>query len=174
MPTLQELNKIIAKQARAANRRIERADAGQRAAIEAYQNRSAYSTGWSAERGKFKAGKATSVKEAVARLEQLGDFMASKTSTRRGWKQLKKSNVSKAAGTLENMGYDFTPRELETILKEADAKSRREFYKVLDTVQAYKDSGGGLDNFVEAVRQAKATKLSESEALERRLRQRRR
>jgi len=174
MANLDALNREIAKLARRANRRIERASEGQRAAIRSYQDRSRGGSGWDKGRGKFSAGKAKTEREALARLDRLSDFIESKTSTKKGWNEIVNKSLNKTGETLEKMGYDFTQRELKTILEESDAKSAREFYKILDTVQAYKDksSRGGLDDFVKAIQAARAEKISESEALERRLKSR--
>ena len=133
-----QMQKQLANLARAANRRLERASAGQRRSLE--YNIKGYNTKSTSRGLVFKQGKAKSAAEYRQRMAELNKFMNAKTTTRRGWEKLKSENISKAQESLEKMGYDITDDELDTILKEVGGS--KEFYKALENVQAAKGITG--------------------------------
>ena len=134
-----QMQKQLANLARAANRRLERASAGQRRSLE--YNIKGYQTKTTSRGLVFKQGKAQSAAEYRQRMAELNKFMGAKTTTRKGWEKLKQENISKAQDSLEKMGYDITDDELDTILKEVGGGSK-EFYKALENVQAAKGITG--------------------------------
>lgn len=131
--------KELAYLARAANRRLERATEGQRKSLE--HNIKNYHIREGSRGIVFRQGKAKTESEYRQRMAELKKFMAAKTSTRKGWEELKKENMEKAQESLTDMGYDITDDELATILAEEGGGSSA-FYKALENVQAAK----GPDN----------------------------
>ena len=138
-----EMQRELAYKARAANRRLERASEGQRSALEHYIK--GYSGTRESSRGTmFQQGAAKTETEYRQRMRELEKFMGGETSTRRGWKELKSSNVEKAAGTLGEMGYDISEDELVALLEEIpDGADSATYYKALENVQAAKNKKGG-------------------------------
>ena len=137
MPVTKEMQRELARKARAANRRLERATEGQRRSLE--HNIRGYHTREGARGIVFQQGAAKNEREYRQRMAELEAFMEkSKTSTRRGWEELKKANISKAQESLTNMGYDVTDEELEIILKETGGSSKA-FYRALENVMAAKE-----------------------------------
>lgn len=132
-------NRELARLARAANRRLERATAGQRSELDHYLK--GYHTREGAHGTVFQQGKAKTEAEYRQRMNELRSFMEGKTSTRRGWESVKQEGVSKAADTLKEQGYDITDEELAQILKETGGKKAagNNFYKALNNVQAAKE-----------------------------------
>ena len=126
----------LAKLARAANRRLERATEGQRKSLE--YNIKGYHIREGSRGTVFQQGKAKTEREYRQRMAELRAFMGAKTSKRSGWETLKKSNMRKAQDTLSEMGYDITDKELEIVLKETGGSSKA-FYRALENVQAAKD-----------------------------------
>lgn len=169
---LAQLNAELAKMARAANRRIERATPGQRNAM-AYYTRH-YTTRQSEKYGfVFKQGAAKTMREAKQRLAELNRFMedAKQTTTRKGWEKLKRENVERAGKTIrEALDLDISDDELTVILKELGAnKDKREYYTVLNNVSAAKADKG--DDLTPAeVRKAMRERRSEQESVMRVLR----
>lgn len=141
MALTREMQRALANRARAANRRLERATPGQRAYLEKqiakYHVR---------ERGTnivFKQGKAMSEAEYRARMRELDTFMAARTSTRRGWDQMKREQVESAGATIRGQGYDITDDELAIILEEIDdGHGSAAFYKALANVEIGKELAG--------------------------------
>jgi len=129
----------LSKLARAANRRLERATEGQRKSLE--HNIKNYHTREGSRGIVFQQGKAKTESEYQQRMAELRKFMSAKTSTRKGWEELKKENMQKAQESLSDMGYDITDEELKTILEE-EGGGNAAFYKALENVQATK----GPDN----------------------------
>ena len=169
---LAQLNAELAKMARAANRRIERATPGQRSALEHYTQ--GYATRESAKYGRvFKQGAAKTIREARQRLAELQRFTEAETTTRKGWEKLKRANVEKAGETIrEALDLDISDEELAIIFKELGAnKNKREFYAVLNNVAAAKADKG--DDLTPAeVRKAMRERQSEQESVMRVLRSR--
>ena len=136
MPVTKQQQVALTKLARAANRRLERATEGQRKSLE--HNIKGYHTREGSRGIVFQQGKAKNEREYRQRMAELQAFMQAKTSKRRTWEELKKSNIQKAQESLTNMGYDVTDDELEIILQETGGSSRA-FYRALENVQATKE-----------------------------------
>lgn len=132
-------NKELAKLARAANRRLERATEGQRSALDYYLKD--YHTRQGAHGAVFQQGKAKTEAEYRQRMAELKSFMSGEISTRRGWESVKQEGIEKAADTLRSQGYDLTDEELAQILRETGGKKAagNNFYKALNNVQAAKE-----------------------------------
>lgn len=128
----------IKKLVRAANRRLERATGGQEAYIKAYIKRL---TGGSE---KFSAAyKGLTGAQAAKKIEMLNKFMDKReTTTKTGWKELKKESIRKANKSLTGQGYDLTDQELAEILDQIDAGSNEEFYRAINLVTAEKIKEG--------------------------------
>ena len=144
MPVTKAQQKQLKDLARAANRRLERATEGQRKSLE--YNIRGYHTRKSESRGiVFQQGQAKNEREWRQRMAELNAFMKAKTSYKKKWEKLQKSNVTAANKTLqEEWGYDLTDKELAIILQES-AKSSIAFYRNLEIVSAAKDDNGGKE-----------------------------
>lgn len=130
------MQRELARVARAANRRLERASEGQRAALDYYLR--GYHTREGARGTVFQQGRAKTEREYRARMAELEAFMSGESTTRRGWKELKEENISKAGETLRGRGYDLKDEELAQILIETGGAKKvgKAFYKALNNVQA--------------------------------------
>ena len=118
---------------RRANRRLERASQGQRKALEYYIRER---TG---ESKKFSASYAGMTKEQQqAKIDILERFLAGKSTTKEGWKQIKASNAAKANRALGLEGYELTDEELAEILEQVDSDNYDEKYRAINLVQAAK------------------------------------
>lgn len=155
-----QMQKQLANLARAANRRLERASAGQRRSLE--YNIKGYQTQTTSRGMVFKQGKAKSAAEYRQRMAELNKFMGAKTTTRTGWEKLKSENVSKAQETLGKMGFDITDTELEVILKEVGGKSK-DLYRALENVMAAKGIKGE-ELSADEIREAIFSRRSDYEA----------
>ena len=155
-----QMQKQLTNLARAANRRLERASAGQRRSLE--YNIKGYQTKITSRGMVFKQGKAKSAAEYRQRMAELNKFMGAKTSTRTGWETLKTENINKAQESLKKMDYDITDTELEVILKEVGGSSK-EFYKALENVQAAKNIKG-KELSADEIREAIFSRRSDYEA----------
>lgn len=121
---------------RAANRRLERAGAGQKAALEHYM--SGYHTRTNDEGElRFSAAAPKTAAEMRQRTAELEKFMAGKTSTKRGWSDVQQRATSKAQEKLQDMGYDVTDEELRNIAKETGGHNAA-FYRALEQITAEK------------------------------------
>lgn len=143
MKISKELYAELRRLVRAANRRIERATPGQRKALEFYVQKATKASKWSS------AAKGMSTQQANARIQQLRKFMGYNeqnvqveqvTSTIKGWKAIKESNVAKANATFAGMrkGHDITDEEMAEILMQLEDSSKQEFYHAVNKVQAMK------------------------------------
>lgn len=170
--------KEIRSLVRRMNRRIERAaeqrDYGQVRALEYYVQRATGQARWSA------ATKGKSEEWASAYIEKLKKFAAGESTTRKGWKALKKQNIRDAIANLRaKRGGDYTLTEEELaealevygemysdVVIHTKEQSRAEFYYVVNKVQAAKNKAGGdiLDN--NAIVAAMAETMSEQDALD--------
>lgn len=168
----QNQQQSLAKLARAANRRLERATEGQRAALDYYLK--TYHTREGAHGMVFQQGKAKSQREYNQRMAELKAFMEGETSTRKGWEELKQSNIEKGGDTLRNRGYDITDEELAVIIMETGGKkqaSGREFYRALNNVQAARNAKAKKegDSFTGLIKEeiinAIATRNTEAQAV---------
>lgn len=143
MALTNEMQKELAARARAANRRLERASEGQRAAVEHYVRQ--YHTR-QRDNGMivFQQGKAKTEAEYRARMRELELFMGTEekpTISRRGeWERVKSASVKKAGKTLREGGSDITDDELAMILEEIDDNSPAGFYKALANVEIAKNA----------------------------------
>lgn len=126
----------IARLTRLANRRIERAEGGQKAYLEYWVDQMTGAKQFSA------ATKGLTFMEAQSKLHKLYKFMDYKGSTKKGWKELKKLSVEKTREKLNLMDYDLTDEELADILEQLDSKKRKDFYLVVNKVQAANDAAG--------------------------------
>ena len=148
--------KQIALLTRRANRRIERASEGQRRYLERYIRRM---TGGS----KFSA-KYAGMNEAQAqyKIEQLEKFLSHElTTTKRGWKELTRSNVAAANATFSKRGYNLTDQELADILMQIDTDNKIEYYRVVNVVYARKNQmGDQWTGELDQIRSAIESKIS--------------
>lgn len=131
---IQEIKRLV----RAANRRLERATGGQEAYIKSYIRKL---TGGSE---KFSAAyKGLTGAQAAKKIEMLKKFMEKETTTTKtGWKKLKKESIRKANKSLTGQGYDLTDEELSEILEQIEAGSNEEFYRAVNLVTAEKIKSG--------------------------------
>lgn len=150
-----------------ANQRLASATEGQRAALERF-----------VPDGKFSREKPTSVAEYNQRMRDVERFLSSKQTTRRGWTEIKRNAVQAAGETLrDRRKYDLTDNELANIFKEIEKKSTKNFYKVLDLIQAKKydaDAKGNDFDLQQAINQAVRSHMSAGEAIARKERARER
>lgn len=145
---------------RRANRRLERASAGQRRALEYYINKA---TGGA---GKFSAATSgLSFVEARKKIAALERFLNAKSSTRAGWEQMKADAVKSASETLGLMGYDLTDDELATILTQIDTSNKVDYYDALDKVQAAKYKNDDWTGSSTQIANAIAEQISSQQAL---------
>ena len=176
MPVTKAQQAELAKLARAANRRLERATEGQRAYLE-YQIRKYHTREREGGARVFMQGKASSTAEYNARMRELNRFMgydetAVRSSTRKGWESMKSEQVAKAGETLRSQGRDITDEELAQVLKELDAKNKdATLYSALAHVELAKaEAGDAWEPSADAIRDALADKRSAQDQTERLLR----
>ena len=161
-----EMQRELAARARAANRRIERATEGQRAALEHYTRQ--YHTR-QRDNGMrvFQQGKARTEAEWKARMRELDLFMGTAEdptiSKRSEWERVKKQNVEKAGETLREEGSDITDDELAMILEETEGGSTADFYKALANVEIAKATADEWQPTKENVREAVNARRSAQE-----------
>lgn len=151
MADLEALNRILKKMANTANKRISRAEEGQRSLIESYQERKRGASGWNEKTGSFTGAKAKSVKEAQRRIEELKDFIGSKTTTKTGYKEMVSKALGETGRSLAKQGYNFSQdelkdffekygKELDQIGKESGKAERSKMlYYYLNTVEVERD-----------------------------------
>ena len=144
----------IRKAVRAANRRIERAQAksaGQARYIESVVKKA---TGGAT---KFSAAtKGLTFEQAAAKIEQLNKFMSREATKRSGWEQTRLELVKKANQKLS--GYDLTDQELADIMIQVDSAKDIEFYRAINLVSAKKaelgnEWKGDYEQIVSAINQ---------------------
>lgn len=166
MPISAEQWRELDTLAKRANQRLASMGEGQRAAVSHYQEE------------KFSRAKPTSVAEYNRRMRDVERFLSSKQTTRRGWKEIKRNAVQAAGETLrDRRKYDLTDNELANIFKEIEKKSAKNFYKVLDLIQAKKydaDAKGNDFDLQQAINQAVRSHMSAGEAIARKERARER
>lgn len=145
---------------RRANRRIERATEGQRAALEYYVNKATGADKFSA------TTKGLSAEQAAAKIRDIERFLAGESSTRKGWDKIKEENVRKANETLRSQGYDLSNEELAEILEQVDTSSKKDFYKAINLVEAKKiEEGEGWEGSPDEITAAIAEKFTYQQAL---------
>lgn len=152
--------------AKRANQRLASMGEGQRAAVSHYQEE------------KFSRAKPTSVAEYNRRMRDVERFLASKQTTKTGWEEIKRNAIEAAGETLrDRRKYDLTDDELANIFKEIEKKSAKNFYKVLDLIQAKKYDADAKDvdfDLQQAINQAVRSHMSAGEAIARKERARER
>lgn len=128
--------------------------------------------------GKFSRAKPTSVAEYNQRMRDVERFLSSEQTTVGGWKTIKKRAVEAAGETLrDRRKYDLTDDELANIFKEIEKKTPKNFYKVLDLIQAKKyDADAKNKNFdlQQAINEAVRSHMSAGDAIARKERARER
>lgn len=142
MPLTQSMIKELTNLARAANRRIERATPGQlrylQSKITKYHVRER-KPGFNV----FSQAKPKNMAEYYSRMKELNNFMAAKTTYKKGWEAVKRAQVASAGKTLRAEGTNITDDELALILMEIGEGHRSaEFYKALDNVEISKRAAG--------------------------------
>lgn len=168
--------KELAKLARAANRRLERATEGQRSYLE-YQIRKYHTREREGGERVFMQGKASTTAEYNARMRELRRFMGYdekkvRSSYRKGWESMKSEQVAKAGETLRGVKVDITDEELALILEELDAKNKdATLYDALVNVELAKEEAGDMwEPSADAIQAALADKRDDQEKAERLLR----
>lgn len=176
MPLTKAQQAELAKLARAANRRLERATEGQRSYLE-YQIRKYHTRTREGGAVVFQQGKASTTAEYRARMRELNRFMGYdekevRSSYRKGWESMKTEQVAKAGETLRSKGRDITDEELAQVLKELDAKNKdATLYSALTHVELAKaEAGDAWEPSADAIRDALADKRSAQDQAERLLR----
>lgn len=166
MPISAEQWRELDTLAKRANQRLASMGEGQRAAVSHYQEE------------KFSRAKPTSIAEYNRRMRDVERFLASEQTTRSGWKAIKKRAVEATGETLrDRRKYDLTDDELANIFKEIEKKSAKNFYKVLDLIQAKKYDADAKDadfDLQQAINQAVRSHMSAGEAIARKERARER
>lgn len=146
----------IARLTRLANRRIERAEGGQRRYFDYWLKKMTGDTKFSA------ATKGLTFERAQAKLHQLYKFIDYAGSTKKGWEELKRISVERARQKLDLMDYDLTDDELADLLEQLDSDNRNDFYLAVNKVQAAKDAAGSeWSGSADEIADAVATQLSE-------------
>lgn len=156
--------------AKRANQRLASMKEGQREAVSYYTKGEKFSRALPQSRAEYQQ-----------RMRDVERFLSAKQTTRRGWEEIKRTAVQNAGDTLRrDRKYDLTDKELANIFKELDKKSQKQFYKVLDIVQAKKydaqAKGVAFDNAAlqRAVDQAVASHISAADAIKRKTNARKR
>lgn len=152
----------IARLTRLANRRIERAEGGQRSYLEHWVNQMTGAKQFSA------ATKGLTFMEAQAKLKDLYAFTSSYAGTKKGWERLRQVSLEKANEKLGDMGYDITNEELGDILEQLPSGSSREdFYRAVNLVDATKeDEGDDFESTAENIADIMAEKVTYQDAYE--------
>ena len=158
--TAQQMAELELK-AKRANQRIASMIAGQREAVGRY-----------IPEGGFSRKIPRTIQEYETRLRAVEDFLKGEQTKISGWKRIKKTAVENAGKTLrDKRRYELTDEELANIFREIDKKSQKQFYKVLDIIQAKKydaeAKGKSFDNeaLQQAVNQAVRSHMSAGEAI---------
>ena len=149
-----ELDKLAKK----ANQRLASMKEGQREAVEYYTGGAKFSRKIPSSRAEYNQ-----------RMRDLERFLAAEQTTRRGWERIKKTAVEHAGETLRGeRKYDLTDEELANIFKEIDKKSQKQFYRILDIIQAkkYRAEAADIDfDLQKAIDQAVRSHIGAGEAI---------
>lgn len=148
----------IRRMTKTANERLRSATEGQRSYLEYQVNKATGGTKFSGRT------KDMSYIEAKQQLEKLQRFLDAKSSTRRGWKAIKRQQVEAANKRWKSWGYDLTDYELATLLQQIDTKGKKVYYQAVDKVQAAKYRGGGYELDAKAIAAAIDEQISEQKA----------
>lgn len=151
----------IRRMTKAANERLRSATAGQRSYLEYQVNKATGGTKFSG------ATKGMSYIDAKHQLEKLDRFLNARSSTRRGWKAIKRQQVEAANRRWKSWGYDLTDYELAQILEQVDTKDKKAYYTAVDKVQAAKYAGGGYELDAKAIAAAIDEQITEQQAAQR-------
>ena len=122
----------IRRLTRQAQRRMERASEGQRRVLEHQVLKATGSKKWSS------AYKGFTYERAQLQIEKLQKFLAGKTTTITGWKEIKKAAVAKTVKTFSGMGYHLTDQEMAELLIQMKEKKMEDIYKAVNLVEAKK------------------------------------
>ena len=102
-------------------------------------------------------------------MRELERFINSEQTTRRGWERIKRTAVENAGKTLRGeRKYDLSDDELANIFKEIEKKSQKQFYRILDIVQAkkYRAEANNADfDLQKAIEQAVKSHMGAGEAI---------
>lgn len=132
-----QMQRELAKLARAANRRLERADKNQRAALDYYLRK--YHTRQGAHGTVFQQGKAKTEREYRARMKELERFMGTEDnptiSAKKRWEAVKQSNLEAGIEKLQGK-YDLPDEVLAQVIMETGGKKKagKTFYTALNNV----------------------------------------
>ena len=133
------MQRNLAKMARAANRRLERAEESQRSALDYYLKD--YHTRQGAHGTVFQQGKAKTEREYRARMKELERFMGTEDkptiSAKKQWEAVKQSNLESGIEKLQGK-YDLPDEVLAQVIKETGGKKKagKAFYTALNNVMA--------------------------------------
>ena len=159
--TIEELSTLKRLEQRA-NKRISRMTVEMKEAIYPFRKGERFSTAKPANRGEF-----------ANRMLEVEKFLSSRLTTKRGWKELKKSAFARTMETLNTTRkYDFTDKEMANILREIGSRNKKQLYRALDIVQAkkYNTEAKGIifDNeaLEKAIAQALKSHMSYDEAIQ--------
>ena len=158
--TREEYNELD-RLAKRANQRLASMKEGQREAVNYWTKGKTFSRTMPRSEAEYKQ-----------RLEEVKRFLEAKQTTRTGWEEIKRTAVENAGETLRSeRKYDLTDKELANIFKEIDKKSQKQFYRILDLVQAkkYRAQAAGKDfnneELQKAVNQAVRSHIGAGEAI---------
>lgn len=158
--------KELASLARAANRRLERATAGQRHYLESQIARYHVRQRPGGD-VVFKQGKAATAAEYRTRMNELRAFMGAETSKRTGWDALKRRQIKAAGETIRAGGSDITDEELAAVLEEigSQAHGSQYFYDVLANIEIAKDEAReNMESDIEQLRGQMEVDISRARA----------
>ncbi len=157
-PITREQFNELDKLAKKANQRLASMKEGQREAVSYYTHGE-----------KFSRRIPRSKAEYNQRMRALERFINSEQTTRGGWERIKRTAVENAGKTLRGeRKYNLTDEELANIFKELDKKSQKQFYRVLDIVQAKKYRAQAADadfDLQKAIEQAVRSHVGAGEAI---------
>ena len=157
-PITREQFNELDKLAKKANQRLASMKEGQREAV-------SYYTGGE----KFSRRIPRTKAEYNQRMRELERFINSEQTTRRGWERIKRTAVENAGKTLRGeRKYDLSDDELANIFKEIEKKSQKQFYRILDIVQAkkYRAEANNADfDLQKAIEQAVKSHIGAGEAI---------
>ena len=157
-PITREQFNELDKLAKKANQRLARMKEGQREAVSYYTHGEKFSR-------RIPRTKA----EYNQRMRELERFINSEQTKRRGWERIKQTAVENAGKTLRGeRKYDLSDEELANIFKEIDKKSQKQFYRILDIVQAkkYRAEANDADfDLQKAIEQAVKSHMGAGEAI---------
>ena len=157
----EEAFRTLTLKVKAANERLRSAKPGQKEALEYFTKGE-----------NFSRAKPKSAAEFKQRMQEVERFLGAETSSKVGWENVKRRSVESAGKTLrEKLHYDLIDEELANILREVDKKSQKQYYRILDIIQAKKydaEAKGRVFDDAEmekAIAQAVRSHMSAGEAI---------